>query len=74
MDCGGALSTASHGVGLIISFPVWILIGSISTATQSYTPIQKFPVKSWDELIKYARFPQGLPRVLELGKLEPKKE
>jgi len=69
---GGSLSTASHGIVLIISLPVWILSGSITTAAQSYAPIEKFPIKSWDDLRKYARFPQGLPDGLKLEKLRSK--
>ncbi len=58
----GTLSTASHGVGLIISAPVWILTGTIATSEQSYAPQITFPEKSWNEFRMYARFPSGLPK------------
>src|SRR5262245_46028296 len=34
----GTLSTASHGVVLLISAPVWILTGTIATAAQAHKP------------------------------------
>lgn len=69
---GGSLSTASHGVGAIISLPVWILSGTIATTGQSFAPVKTFPARSWDELKKYARFPQGLPKGIEVKKLRSK--
>lgn len=68
----GSLSTGSHGVGAILSFPVWIISGSLATAAQSYAPIEKFPVSTWDELRKFARFPQGLPEGLDQRTLKSK--
>jgi len=68
----GVLSTPSHGIGLIISAPVWIVLGSIITSGQSYEPIETTPVKSWDELRKFARFPQGMPKALDPKTLKGK--
>ena len=68
----GVLSTPSHGVGLIISAPVWIVLGSVITSGQSYEPIETIPVKSWDELRKFARFPQGIPKELDPKTLKGK--
>ncbi len=59
---GGSLSTVSHGAFLLFSFPVWVISGSIATASQSRAPIEKYPRKPWEELRIYARFPQGLPK------------
>lgn len=64
----GALSTLSHGAGLILSAPSWIIIGSIATASQSHAPhivSSTFEEKLWEEIRKYARFPQGLPPGLD---------
>ena len=61
----GTLSTASHGVGLLLSAPVWIIGGSIAAAAQSHKPIESFPDSDWNELKKFARFPHGLPEGFE---------
>lgn len=68
----GSLSTVSHGVALIISMPAWILVGSIATASQSYAPVNNHPPASWENLRKYARFPQGLPQSFNPGDLSEK--
>jgi hypothetical protein len=68
----GTLSTASHGVGLIISAPVWILSGTIATSAQSHAPRITFPSKPWQEFRKHARFPNGLPPGLDRRSLRSK--
>jgi hypothetical protein len=68
----GTLSTLSHGAGLIISAPVWIISGTAATSAQSYTPQLSFPKKPWNEFRPFARFPNGLPRDLERRALQPK--
>ena len=68
----GVLSTPSHGVGLIISAPVWIVLGSVITSGQSYEPIETTPAHSWNELRKFARFPQGMPKGLDPKTLKGK--
>lgn len=68
----GFVSTLSHGVGLIISAPVWLLVGIISTSAQSYSPIECYPQSHWDDLRKYCRFPQGFPQGIDRSALWPK--
>jgi hypothetical protein len=68
----GSLSAVSHGLAGIISIPVWILSGTFATAGQSYAPIKRFPQKSWNDLSKFARFPQGIPPDLDRAKLNEK--
>jgi len=68
----GTLSTLSHGVGLIISAPVWIISSTAATSAQSYAPQLSFPKKSWTEFRPFARFPNGLPPGLERRTLRPK--
>lgn len=80
----GALSTGSHGIGLIISAPVWIIWGSITTAAVSREPILKCSLRrsqrassgthgvGWDDLSKFARFPQGLPEIMNRASLKPR--
>ncbi len=57
----GSLSTASHGIGLILSLPVWLIAGITSTASQSHNASESFPSQEWEELTKFARYPAGLP-------------
>lgn len=70
----GALTTPSHGWFLMLSFPLWIISGSIATIAHSYAPIEKFPADSWEDLRKYARFPQGLPEGLDRRTMKSKPE
>ena len=67
----GLLSTLSHGALLVISAPVWAVGGSAATLSHDSTSRTRFPKKQWEELSKYARFPQGLPPGLELASLKP---
>ena len=66
----GTLSTASHGMALIISAPVWAAGGTAATAAASRGP----RVRSTDGtvLARFARFPQGMPAGLDRGVLRPK--
>jgi hypothetical protein len=57
----GTLSSLSHGWGLIVSAPLWIVVGTASTAATSHEPREVFPKASWEDLRRYARFPQGVP-------------
>jgi len=69
---GGVLSTLSHGIGLVISAPVWIICGTMMTSFESYAPRVTYPPKAWEELRKFARFPQGLPPDLDRHPLKSK--
>ena len=76
-DCaGGALSTASHGVLAGVTFPVWVLGGSLATASQSRKPIVNYDPARSDprSLSPYARFPQGLPDEVDRGLLTPRRQ
>ncbi len=64
----GTLSTASHGFGLVISAPVWILVGSVTTAAESSAP--DVPLRSgWARMRAWSRYPQGLPPALDRASL-----
>lgn len=65
----GTLSTLSHGAGLIISAPVWVLSGIIATASAARAPLTRYPDRAWEALATYARFPQGLPPGLDRSRL-----
>jgi hypothetical protein len=68
----GTLSTPSHGVGLIISAPVWIVIGGLATSAQSWQGRVKWPDKDWETIRAYCRFPQGLPPGIDRRALLPR--
>jgi hypothetical protein len=70
----GSLATASHGLLLIISFPIWTVTGWPITAGQSRAPLVDVGPgrRAWDEVAKYARYPQGLPVDLDRARLQPK--
>lgn len=55
----GALSTISHGFVLILTAPVWILAGSLSTSSVSRAPMVN--AVDIEQMRPYARFPQGIP-------------
>lgn len=65
----GTLSTVSNGGFLILTAPLWIIGGSIAALNQSRAPIREIPPPAWTELAAFARFPQGIPRGLELDPL-----
>jgi hypothetical protein len=65
----GSLSTLSHGVGLLISLPVWVIGGSLATASASRAPLHDD--EPWQDVQKFARFSQGLPPGLDRATLRP---
>jgi len=70
----GTLSTLSHGYVLGLSAPVWLIFGTVSTTSESYAPRERYPSKTWGELGKHARFPQGMPPNLNRRALKPKSQ
>lgn len=61
----GTVSTLSHGWFLVFTMPTWLTTGIIATSGESYRdrysaddPTNEY----WDHIIKFARFPQGLPK------------
>jgi len=69
----GTLSTLSHGIGLIFSAPTWIITGIASASGESKSGLLKYSDSSWEEIKKYARFPQGIPKGINLESLRLKK-
>lgn len=68
----GTVSTASNGVFLVFTAPMWIIGGSIASGVQSQLPRERIPAGSWAELAAYARFPAGMPPGVELRGLRLK--
>ncbi|MGE5182554.1 MAG: hypothetical protein ACM31C_10850 [Acidobacteriota bacterium] len=67
----GSLSTASHGYFLVFSLPIWVLSSTITNAAESHHVILHYPATGWDEIARWARFPQGLPPKLQLPEGPP---
>jgi hypothetical protein len=63
----GTVSTASHGLLLVLTAPTWIIAGTVATSAASYAPriISTDPVV----LQPFARFPQGIPPGLDRATL-----
>jgi hypothetical protein len=66
----GGVSALSHGWFLLLSLPMWVIVGTTTSASVSKEP----RVESVDAAVlrPYARFPQGLPPGLDRGTLRPK--
>lgn len=58
---GGTILSLSHGVGIFITWPFWIIGGISNSYTRSREPLVTYPKDGWMKLTPYARFPQGLP-------------
>ena len=56
----GALSTLTHGFFLIVTLPLWLMAGIPASLDASTADVVAHP-DSFDELYRFARFPQGLP-------------
>lgn len=61
---GGTLSTISNGKFLLITAPLWLLLGIPATVGESfrdYYESEQPDTNYWESITKFARFPQGLP-------------
>lgn len=68
----GLLSTASHGYFAAASAPIWLLTGIFNAAAESTSGVTKSDAIAWEEIRKYARFPQGIPQGMDLRQLKHK--
>lgn len=68
----GTLSTASHGIGLVVSGPIWIISGIALAAAESSAGLRRFDGPPHEDVRLYARFPQGLPEGIDLLSLRMK--
>ena len=69
----GSITSVSTGVWSIITMPLWIITGSVSTAVRSHEPVSSTGANDWSELEMYARYPAGLPKKLDRSQLRMKK-
>lgn len=69
----GTVSTLSHGVGLLVSAPLWLATGISATSAQSRQGrVSGTERSSWAEMRPFARFPQGLPPGFDRTALRPR--
>ncbi len=74
---GGTISTISNGYYLIFTAPFWLLVGIPSTVGESNRDKYEYEEENpdslyWEDIQKFARFPQGLPENIEIKNLKPK--
>ena len=83
MTLAGTISSVSTGSGLILFAPLWVLVGSTSSAVLSHqgqvtvdaprrATVSGKSVeerKSWKDIRLFARFPQGMPAELVRSQL-----
>ena len=72
----GTLSTASNGFGLIITAPIWLLVGAGASASALTEARVREPLASaggWLMYRPYARFPAGLPPGIDRSALRPRR-
>ena len=69
----GSVATISTGSFIIFTLPIWLISGtSITTAEASRINFYDYPDYNWEQLIKYARFPQGMPQGMDIIDLKPR--
>jgi hypothetical protein len=71
----GTLSTVSNGWFLIFTFPSWLTTGIIASSGESFRDrySSSDPADAyWTSIIKFSRFPQGLPENANLKSLRRK--
>jgi hypothetical protein len=61
----GTLSTVSNGFYLLLTAPMWLILGSTAAIYRSYEPIIDYPQKSIEFFKPFARYPQGFPANLD---------
>jgi hypothetical protein len=66
----GTLSAVSHGFGLILTAPIWMLAGTGAASAASRAP--RIQSTDPDVLRRFARFPHGIPPSLDRATLRPK--
>lgn len=68
-----SLATISNGYFLIFTLPINLITG-ISTANAEAKRINyyDYPALTWDELSKFARFPQGIPEQVDTKEIKPR--
>ena len=69
----GSLATISNGGFLVFTLPITLVTG-IATISGEKKRINfyDYPGISWDEVSKYARFPQGINNKINISEIKPR--
>jgi hypothetical protein len=62
---GAVSSIFVNGWLVIISGPLWLLTGSIGGLYIVFSNPDCYPEVEWDKLIRYSRYPQGIPQEIK---------
>ncbi|MFO7524504.1 MAG: hypothetical protein R6W68_03540 [Ignavibacteriaceae bacterium] len=72
---GGTVATLSNGRFLIITAPLWLIAGTeaaVGESTRDLYESDNPDILFWNNVMKFARFPQGLPININLSELKAK--
>ncbi len=71
----GSLFTISNGGFLIFTLPATLIMGIATTIGEAKRlNFLDYPSNSFENLSKYARFPQGIPEGLNIADLRPRRK
>ena len=62
---GAVSSIFVNGLLVIISGPLWLLTGTIGGLYIALSSPDCYPEVEWDKLIRYSRYPQGIPQEIK---------
>lgn len=65
----GGLLSFSHGYIGAITLPAWVIVGSIATSAQSRDPLLIYPKQKLESFKPHARFPNELPKGIDIFKV-----
>jgi hypothetical protein len=69
----GMISTLSHGYGLVLSAPVWLMAGLAGGGMELAASRVQVDSRDFARLRPYARFPAGWPAGLDWRRVEPRR-
>jgi hypothetical protein len=61
----GTLSTASNGLFLVFTAPMWLIGGPLAARARTYEPILDYPEHSLPDFRPYARYPVSIPQGMD---------
>jgi hypothetical protein len=69
----GTVSTISNGWFLVFTAPMWMIGGGITSSKLSYNAIVDYPRMELNRFAPFARYPQGLPSVIDRSRIKMKR-
>ncbi len=68
----GTLSTASNGLFLVFTAPMWLIGGPLAARARTYEPILDYPEHSLPDFRPYARYPVSIPQGMDRSNIRIK--